>query len=160
MTPDKIAKLKAGDEPLKVTDDYAAIWLTPKCEEERSWCIDELDDCNECNSPAVKYIRADIVEQLRATLTSVEAELAALKARGDGAFDEGHMDGYREGVVNAEAFNRDLAQGAIAIDQELAGENLGEMEAEYWITSLRESLEMPPYDGRPTKPTDTKDESK
>jgi hypothetical protein len=47
------------------------IWLAPECEEEslegRSWCADNVwdENCGYCGAPPVKYIRADLVENLQ-----------------------------------------------------------------------------------------------
>lgn len=46
-------------------DDHKSIWLAPRCEEERTWCQDSRGGCDECGSPEVEYIRADLVEAER-----------------------------------------------------------------------------------------------
>ena len=52
----------------EVEDSPASIWLEPQCAEAgdgRSWCADNVwVKCEECKSPDVQYIRADLVESL------------------------------------------------------------------------------------------------
>src|SRR5437868_10340340 len=52
-------------EAYSAADDHKEIWLEPKCSDVcgdgRSWCQDDVwEKCDECGSPAVKYIRADL----------------------------------------------------------------------------------------------------
>jgi len=45
-------------------DSPEEIWLEPQCcadeREGRSWSVRKEEDCPECGSPAVRYIRADL----------------------------------------------------------------------------------------------------
>ena len=49
--------------------DHESIWLQPKCcaspGEDRLWCEDPLVECDVCGAPAIRFIRADIVDGLR-----------------------------------------------------------------------------------------------
>jgi MoxR-like ATPase len=47
------------------------IWLSPACEDERTWSI-ERHDCEDCDEKAVKYVRAEVsdaeIERMRAAI--------------------------------------------------------------------------------------------
>lgn len=49
-----------ADDKFSIAESPERIWLAPQCEDERCWCPDKLDDCDECHSPAVEYVRADL----------------------------------------------------------------------------------------------------
>jgi len=68
-----------------MSDDPDYIWLEPRCAEEsyegRSWCQDDVwGKCDECDLPAVKYVRADLVQSLERQLATMRVELAATRA--------------------------------------------------------------------------------
>lgn len=52
------------------SDEHKVIWLEPSCGEEntegRQWCQDNVwgDKCDGCEAQPVKFIRADLVENL------------------------------------------------------------------------------------------------
>ncbi len=56
----------ARDKQFVITESPERIWLEPQCNEDayegRSWCQNKLDDCEECQSPAVEYVRADLAK--------------------------------------------------------------------------------------------------
>ena len=68
-----------------VADSPAEIWLSPQCEEQdegRSWEASSLCDCPDCGAPAVRYIRADLIDGaihgslINTATLSIAAELA------------------------------------------------------------------------------------
>lgn len=62
-------------------DDH--IWLQPTCPGcavERLWCEDDMGPCDECASPCVKYVKADVAEQ---EIARLQGELDAAKAAMD-----------------------------------------------------------------------------
>lgn len=60
-----------SDEPYLVTDSPKEIWLEPQCgsgsgTERRCWSSHDPGECEDCKSPSVRYIRADLHEALDA----------------------------------------------------------------------------------------------
>lgn len=57
------------------TPGLEEIWLEPACAAERCWCQQPLDDCDECDEKAVRYVRArpvtDAAPDLLAALTEI-----------------------------------------------------------------------------------------
>lgn len=45
---------------VELHENHERIWLSPRCEEERTWCEDDIGCCDECGEPTVEYVRADL----------------------------------------------------------------------------------------------------
>ena len=110
-------------DPMSGAEGPERIWLEPLCDdadpEERCWCTDPLEDCQECDSPAVPYVRQDTHDALLRERDDLRARLdAAERALGearDGALREAlfalpethhgpewsdYQSGYLNGVAN------------------------------------------------------------
>jgi hypothetical protein len=71
------------DTPYRIDQSPERIWLSPQCDSyERTWCQDNPwpRGCEDCHSPAVEYVRADIVRKACANLPSGVAATAVLRA--------------------------------------------------------------------------------
>lgn len=70
------------------------VWLSPQCDEAnqegRIWCRAKIDDCPECGSPSVHYIRADLsdamLDALKEALVFLEDEVPKNDTTVDGSF--------------------------------------------------------------------------
>ena len=69
-----------------LSEEHKVIWLEPSCGEDnsegRQWCQDNVwgDKCDDCEAKPVKYIRADLVEELRGELQKAKDKEAAIFA--------------------------------------------------------------------------------
>jgi hypothetical protein len=74
-----------SDKRYTIQDSPETCWLTPQCEadadEGRQWCENRPEDCPECGSPAIKYVRADLLEALASERDDFVFQLA--HARGE-----------------------------------------------------------------------------
>ena len=72
-------QLEARDDARLAAPDPAHIWLTPKCDgleiDGRAWCSENPGDCPDdgCGMKAIKYVRADLVEEIKHALERIRA---------------------------------------------------------------------------------------
>lgn len=83
-------------------EDHKHIWLSPRCQDERTWCQDSVGGCDECGEPEVKYIRADLCNALPSEglvasepvgfkLVPIEPTEAMLSAADEESIVESHL---------------------------------------------------------------------
>lgn len=76
--------------------NHEHVWLSPRCDDERTWSQDDIGPCDDCGEPTIKYVRADIAE---ADLLALRQEVERLTRERDealGRTDE--LEGQAEHV--------------------------------------------------------------